>query len=265
MINEGWRIAATPRPVGEGFKAHSPHVKAVAINNAMFATVFDRFFSIETGGSETQPQIYVEKMMETTPGFIDIFKPEMVEGSAQALQEPGKVLIPQSMAKRIFNDESAIGKSLRGEDFLWTVGGVYKDFPKNSSVNNFILLQLPEHDHWAPNYETYVSIDPSQDPNALFTDYIKTLKPRIESAGYDNVELFLSPVKSLHFDTSIGFDTVEKTSVTQLWILISIAFIILLIATINFTNYSIALAPLRIRSLNTQKVLGASRANCASP
>jgi len=260
MIHEGSRIAATPRPVGEGFKAHSPHVKSVAINNAMFATVFDRFFTIETRDSYTQPQVYVEKMMETTPGYIDIFKPEMVEGSAQALLEPGKVLIPQSMAKRIFKDVSAIGKSFRGEDFLWTVGGVYKDFPKNSSVHNFILLQLPEHNHWAPNYETYVSIDPSQDANTLFAEYIKTIEPKLKSAEYVNVELFLTPLKSLHFDTSIGFDTVEKTSLTQLWILISVAFIILLIAVINFTNYSIALAPLRIRSINTQKVLGASRA-----
>ena len=259
-IHEGSRIAATPRPIGEGFEAHSPHVRAIAINNAMFATVFDRFFTIEERSSETQPQVYAEKMMETTPGFIDIFKPEMVEGHAQALLEPGKVLIPQSMAKRIFNDKSAIGESFRGENFLWTVGGVYKDFPKNSSVHNFILLQLPKRDHWALNYETYVSIDPSQDANALFTEYIKTLKPVLESAGYDNVDFFLSPIKALHFDTSIGFDTVEKASMVQLWVLISIAFIILLITVINFTNYSIALAPLRIKNLNIQKISGASRA-----
>ena len=259
MIHDGSRIAATPRPVGEGFDAHSPHVKSVAINNAMFATVFDRFFTIETAGSDTQPQVYVEKMMETTPGFIDIFKPKILEGSALSLLEPGKVLIPVSMATRIFKEGSAIGKTLRGEDFLWTVGGVYEDFPKNSSVHNFILLQLPKHNHWALNYETYVSIAPSQDANLLFTEYVKTLKPALESAGYSNVDFFLSPIKALHFDTSIGFDTVEKTSVMRLWILISIAFIILLIAVINFTNYSIALAPLRTRGLNTQKVLGASR------
>jgi ABC-type antimicrobial peptide transport system, permease component len=259
-IHDGSRIAATPRPVGEGIGAYSPYVKAVAINNAMFATVFNRFFTIETEGLATQPQVYAEKMMETTPGFIDIFKPKMREGSAQALLEPGKVLIPQSMATRIFKDESTIGKNLRGEDFLWTVGGVYEDFPKNSSVHNFILLQLPKHNHWALNYETYVSIDPSQDANLLFAEYIETLKPQLESTGYGNVDFFLSPIKALHFDTSIGFDTVEKTSMLQIGILIGIAFIILLIAVINFTNYSIALAPLRTRGLNTQKVLGASRA-----
>ncbi len=257
LIYEGSPIAATPRPIGDGFAAYSPHVKAVAINNAMYATVFDRYFMIDSDDSSVQQQTYAEKMMETTSGYINIFQPEMLEGNAQAFLEPDKVLIPKSMSERLFKEESPIGKRLRGEDFLWTVGGVYKDFPQNSSTHNFILLQMAPHEHWALNYETYISIDSSQDAYILFSEYISTIEPILKSAGFNNVEFFLSPVKALHFETTIGFDTVAKMSKTQLWILISIALIILLIAAINFTNYSIALSPLRVRSLNTQKVLGA--------
>ena len=254
------RTAATPRPIGEGFAVYSPYVKAVAITNAMFASVFDRFFSVDT---ESRMQIYAEKMMETTAGYIGIFQPEIVEGSAQAILEPEKVLIPQSMAQRIFKGESAINKQLRGEDFVWTVGGVYKDFPKNSSVHNYILKQIAAErniSNWGTlNYETYVSVDRSQDADALFAEYIATIDPHVfANAGYNNVAFFLTPIRALHFDTATDFDTVEKTSKTKLWILIGIAFVILLIAAINFTNYSIAQAPLRIRSVNTQKVLGAT-------
>ena len=260
LIHDGGeRIAATPRPIGEGFAAYFPHVKAVAINNAMFAMVFDRYFSISTENSESPQQIYAEKMMETTAGYIDIFKPEIVEGSAQSFLEPYNVLIPQSMAQRLFKDEPAVGKRFVGEGFAWTVGGVYKDFPKNSSVHNFILLQMPKHEHWALNYETYVYIDSSQDANALLAEYIAAIEPMIKSNGFDSAEFFLTPVKTLHFDTTIGFDTVEKTSMSLLWVLAGIATVILLIAAINFTNYSIALAPLRIKSINTQKVLGATQ------
>lgn len=35
-----------------------------------------------------------------------------------------------------------------------------------------------------------------------------------------------------------------------------IAFLIIVVAAINFTNFSTALTPLRIKSINTQKVLG---------
>ena len=76
--------------------------------------------------------------------------------------------------------------------------------------------------------------------------------------GYDKVEFFLTPIKDIHFATTIEFDTVEKTSMMKLWILISVALVILLIAAINFTDFSIALTPLRIKSVNTQIVLGAT-------
>jgi len=254
LEHNGKRIAATPRPIGEGFAAYSPHVKSVAITNAMYASVFDRFFTID---EESREQTYKEKMMETTVGYIDLFKPEMIEGTAESLLEPNKVLIPQSIAQRIFKGESAINKHLRGEDFVWTVGGVYKDFPKNSSIHNYILMQLPKHDHWALNYETYVRIDPSQDADALLAEYITSIEPMFKSIGFENVKVFLSPIKTLHYATSIEFDTVEKTSKTKLWVLIGLALVILIIAAINFTNYSIALTPLRIKSVNTQKVMGA--------
>jgi len=257
LMHNGKRIAATPRPVGEGFAAYSPHVEAVAITNAMFASVFDRYFTIDTDNLQLT---YAEKMMETTVGYIDLFRPEMIEGDAMALHEPGKVLIPQSMAKRLFNGESAMNKSLRGEGFVWTVGGVYKDYPKNSSIHNFILHQLPsrENVNWALNYETYIRIDPSQEANALLAEYIATIEPMLQSAGYDNASFFLTPIRDLHFANTIEFDTVEKTSKTKLWVLIGIAMVILVVAAINFTNYSIALTPLRIKSVNTQKVMGAT-------
>jgi len=256
LMHDGKRIAATPRPIGEGFAAYSPHVKGVAITNAMYATVFNRTFTIQGDDSKL---VYKEKMMETTTGYIDVFHPEMIEGSSQSLFEPEKVLIPQSMAQRLFKGEVAIDKQLRGENFAWTVGGVYKDFPKNSSTHNFILLQLPKSEHWGLNYETYVHIDFSQNADVLLADYIKSIEPMLQSAGYDKVEFFLTPIRDIHFLTTIEFDTVEKTSMMKLWILISVALVILIIAIINFTNFSIALMPLRVKSINTQKVLGATQ------
>lgn len=255
LEHNGKQIAATPRPVGEGFASYSPHVKGIAITNAMYATVFDRFFTVE---ADSLQQTYAEKMMETTPGYVDLFKPEMIEGNAESLYDPEKVLIPQSIAQRLFKGKPAVGKRIQNEDFVFTVGGVYKDFPKNSSLHNFILAPLAGEPHWALNYETYISIDSSQDADALLAEYITTIEPMFKSFGFDDARFFLTPMKDLHFATTIEFDTVEKTSMAKLWVLISVALVILIIAAINFTNYSIALTPLRIKSVNTQKVMGAS-------
>lgn len=41
-------------------------------------------------------------------------------------------------------------------------------------------------------------------------------------------------------------------------LLVSVGFLIILIACINLINFSTALAPMRMRSINTQKVLGST-------
>ena len=62
------------------------------------------------------------------------------------------------------------------------------------------------------------------------------------------------------------FQTGSRSTMT---LLVSIGFLIILIACINLINFSTALAPVRMRSINTQKVLGkcweAPTENCAVP
>ena len=45
-----------------------------------------------------------------------MFEPTIVEGVAACLEDPEKMMIPQSMARRMFGNESAIGKSVRVKD-----------------------------------------------------------------------------------------------------------------------------------------------------
>ena len=54
----------------------------------------------------------------------------------------------------------------------------------------------------------------------------------------------------------IQYDTTPKSSKQTLLVLFAIAIVIVVIAGINFTNFSTALTPMRIKSINTQKVLG---------
>ena len=72
----------------------------------------------------------------------------------------------------------------------------------------------------------------------------------------DGIELMMTPLPKLHFLTNVSFDSMPKASRQTMHVLFAIAFVILLIAGINFTNFSTALTPMRIKSINTQKVLG---------
>jgi putative ABC transport system permease protein len=71
------------------------------------------------------------------PEIFDIFSIKVLEGDAKkALQQGNGLLVSQSMAKKYFGDESAMGQELRlglgGTDFTALVSGVFDDFPDNS-------------------------------------------------------------------------------------------------------------------------------------
>ena len=79
------------------------------------------------------------------------------------------------------------------------------------------------------------------------------------NGGEENsLDLRLTSLPDVHFLSNVDFDSMPKASRQTLLVLFSIAFVILIIAGINFTNFSTALTPMRIKSINTQKVLGSS-------
>lgn len=245
------------RPLAEAFIHSSPHILSGSLLNPWGN---DMYFSVEENGVSHNFQ---EPSSRVYPEFVKIFDFEMVEGKSDAMNEPNVVLIPRSMAKKIFGAESAVGKRLQpvGQDAL-TVGGVFKDFPRNSSVENLIYIPMkPEenaHEWGNWNYLFYIRVD---DPNVaagLFDDF----KAHFDLSGattnftWDDGSLRLTPLADVHFNSNVTYDMAPKASKQTLIVLFAIAILIVIIAGINFMNFSTALTPMRIKSINTQKVLG---------
>lgn len=72
----------------------------------------------------------------------------------------------------------------------------------------------------------------------------------------DSTVFRLSPISEIHYLKNVRFDPTPKSSRTTVWSLLAIAVLIIGIAIVNFVNFSIALMPVRLRSINTQKVFG---------
>ncbi|WP_277467089.1 ABC transporter permease [Parabacteroides sp. PF5-6] len=254
----GQRVAVLARPLIEEFKDYSPHVEASAISNSLFSQMLNLVFEVERDGVQ---YYYEETLLDVTEDYFKVFHFDMLEGVIEKVREPQVALIPQSMAEKMFGMESPIGKRLKSEDHQVTIGGVYRDFPKNSSTPNHIYIRMNDEmdkDNWGSyNYQAYVRMAAGAPPAQEILDaYVA----QIDSSRFEhlpNIHFEAIPLKDVHF-SNVDFDTVEKASMQMVWVLLAIALVILLIAAINFTNYSIALTPLRIKSLNTQKVLGAT-------
>ena len=211
---------------------------------------------------------YKEEVSMVMPLFTDVFPFKMLEGSADVLNERNQLLIPQSLARKLFGNESAIGKRLDTdfkrfvENGIYYVGGVFEDFPINSSVSNTMYCSIVDENkgNWQNwNYSLYILLDDPSSAEGL-PEEIAAYLNRLEIADeavMDNY-ICLEPLTGLHFKSGILYDNYPKANRATVFLLFTIGWVILIIAAINFTNFSTSLAPVRMKCINTQRVLGST-------
>ncbi len=247
--------------------ASSPHIEAGSILN-MFTGI--KYLTVGEGENRTG---FRELVVTCYPSITEIFGFEMIEGASDCLKDPEKVIIPKSMAHRMFGEKSAIGQKIHSEDNIWTkgintltVGGVYKDITENSQLDNVIYTGIDksqENDFMSQNFLSYVLLD-SPDSREVVEENFNRI---FDFAGHDYPEythLELIPVTDIYYMQGQLDDVVKAGNPNTIKLLLLIAFLVITIACINFTNFSTALAPVRMKSINTQKVLGSSSSGLRS-
>ena len=256
----GTKRAIINRPLAEAFIRSSPHILAGSLLDPWGEGAF--FYTEENGVRNN----FKERWMRVFPEYADIFTFDMLDGSADKLKEPNMVLLPLSLSSKLFGNQSAVGKQLHmaNSKGVFTVGGVYRDFPDNSSVGNSIYYQLNPKENFQNfgnwNYMFYVRLDDPANASGLFENFkahfdVSTLSKDFSWEG-GGMSLVLNPLTEVHFDSGVTYDNAPKASKSTMLVLFAIAIVIVVIAGINFTNFSTALTPMRIKSINTQKVLG---------
>lgn len=196
------------------------------------------------------------------------------------------LIIPASIAMEYFGTTHVAGDSMIcvGKDSLGnetimkqSIRGVYKDFPKNSVLKNCIYWRMYEDDKYTlyAQYKCYIKFaDVPNDPERLGTvlkqsilDYINKNITKFKNSN-NNLDEDLKKLKTTKFrftplDNSyfqISTHTTGESGFKIMLIILELACLILvIIAAINFLNFTLAESPTRVRGLNTRIVLGADR------
>ena len=248
-------LATLPRPLIDAFITSSPHIR---MGTLIKKWDNQRNVAVENGGVRKG---FLEFYQEVYPGYTELFDFEMVEGDRMALVEPEKVLIPESMARKFFPGGSAVGKSLVSDELKAEIGGVYRDFPQNSMIGNAIYKKISDKEgagEWQfHNYECYVLVDNPKNVSDIINSFETGFKH--EAFDWEKSGLRLTNLPEIYYLPDIVFDSqTTKGSRLQVLILFCVALLIIVIAVINYTNFSNALIPVRLKSINTRKVLGCS-------
>ena len=249
-----------PRGFADDIIDSSPEIEVGCVVTPFFG---DTYFTLEDGAAGLEG--YQRKVVCVSDGFLDVFGVRMAEGDHRALDRPGSVLIPRSLAETLFPGESALGKILKTDalnliqetEGVATVTGVYEDFPSNSQLDNDLYVPIGEinrGNYGSANYICYLLL---RDPAAAAT-VAGDFNAHYDFSPYEGwlSPIELVPLTDIYFRNEVS--VYKSGSYAQVLLLIAIGVLILIIGLINFTNFYVALTPLRIRSVNLQKILGSS-------
>jgi putative ABC transport system permease protein len=202
------------------------------------------------------------------PSLLSIFTVNVLKGDAQkALGAPGQAVITQPIANKYFGSQDPLGKSMKIDGKVFTVGGVIAAAPPNTHIKYNILLShrslyaYPwyKDDNWDGNNEyTYLLMQPGVSVTAFNKKLYalsEALKDKISDGKYQ-----AQPIKDIHLESNKSFEPEVNGSAKIVFLVLVIAIFIILIAWVNYVNLSTARAISRAREVGIRKVMGSLRA-----
>ncbi len=264
------RAAITPIPLGEAAKTEIPQLKKLA-------RLYQR-----SGGFERHqpgPKSSDKKFQEQNVFFSDneifsIFTIPFIKGSPNsALTNPNTVVLTEETARKYFGNADPLGKFLFYDNkALLEVTGIVKKMPANSDLQfdflvNFNTLFSIENkeisdfmkNNWTYNpVYTFCLVNPTEIENtsALLNDL---LKKHGEDRNRKLNEIYLQPLSKIHLYSADVEGNPSTGSINYLYMFAGIAFLILVIANVNFINLATAMAGTRSREIGLRRVLGANK------
>ena len=214
-----------------------------------------------------------KKELDADTGFFNLFSFPLIKGNpTTVLKDLSSVVMTESTAKKYFGSvDNAMGKIIMlNKETPLKVTGIAKDVPSNSHLYFDIVMPIERHKDagwmttWINNgVYTYIQLAPhvsqAQIEKQLAPFVEKYLGNDLRKYGF-KWSLSLTPLKDVYFD-STGLDSAKHGDKTVVYIFLSIAILILLIACINFMNLSTIRAAERSKEVGLRKVLGALRNN----
>lgn len=214
---------------------------------------------------ETNSYVWVQHIIITTNNFFDIFSVSVVASLSQfPFKDLNSAVISESTAKRFFGDENPLGKTIEEEFFTATVSAVVKDLPENSSFTAEIFLNSDNKNfQMSQECNNNVCIYPTSfflllkkgiNSNLLSQKINSTLN---EKTSTDS--LALQKLSDIYLSKALVQDEHAKGSSKTLLVFLTVAFLIIVLSSINYLNYTVSLQYSKLKEIGISKTNGANK------
>ena len=208
------------------------------------------------------------------PEFQDVFDFKSLEGNPKsALETPNQIVITQTMARKYFGDDQAMGQVLRLSNASFShqsfvVGAILEDIPKNSHIGFDFLVPIANYNqeilqNWQRRQSyTYLLLQPNADPGSialLATQAFLANTPDAPDRQGDQSLFRMQPLSEIYLKSKYHREVGPTGDIIYVYIAFTLALFILLIAGINFINLATARASIRLKEIGIRRANGASK------
>ena len=266
-----------PIPFGPAMKQDFPEVE----NYARLKDAWEESFV------KADNKITRVKVSFTDPQFFSMFSFKILYGNGEAsLKDPTSVVITRSKALQLFGETNVVGKvvEIKTDDKFepFTITAVTENVPANSTIAFDMLGSFDYYmttrggkggvNNWhRSGYMTYIQLRPgsklangSDQFKKFWSKYHPDDEAEIKKAGLwaakgSPITYGLQPLRDMHTYIKISGGGVDAVNPKNIWIVLSIAFGVLLIACINFTTLAIGRSAGRAKEVGVRKVIGSGK------
>lgn len=217
-------------------------------------------------------QLYEERGLYVDSTFFEVFPLSFTYGArANALANPGSIVLSEELAQRFFGTSDPVGRSVLIDKEPMQVSGVLQTNEKFHLRFGYLLpmaaagLPAARMESWAwQQFYNYVKLKPGTNAAALEAKFQPLAQQRTNAFNTEGGKMEnkprLQPLKDIHLH-SVGFkyDNAVRGNSTYVNALTVIAIFILLIACFNFVNLATAKSLQRAKEVGVRKTVGASR------
>jgi putative ABC transport system permease protein len=259
------KLPIVPYPFAAYLKKDFPEIRNTL---RIMDTYGDVLFELDEKRINENGGIYAE------PALFDMLEIRVIEGDGtNALVKPNTVALSESLARKYFGDEKAIGKIIRISKEDYEVTAVYEDLPRQSHIRPAFALSMQtiarnwssqRTENWIwQQFFTYLEFNHPVDENEFNAKLLAFVKKyayaKTEADGFKYTP-YLQQVRDIHLRSSdFEWEIAERGSEQTVYILGITALLIVIIACLNFINLSTARSMKRMKEVGVRKVVGAYR------
>ena len=202
--------------------------------------------------------------------FFDIFPYELIYGNKDnVLNNKTSIVISDKLAENLFKSvDNAIGQSVEWNGEMvkgsFTIAGIFKSPPETATIQFDVLLNYDLFWEKFPNFLKWNNSGPSTyvvlKKHLNVADFNTKISGLVKSKYNESpLTLFVRPYADRYLYANYKNGTLSGGRIEYVRLFSLIAFFIIIIACINFTNLYTAKASKRLKEIGVKKVVGADR------